>query len=259
MGIIVSVWLIQKKPAVAVEKINKVDTVAVSNPRNVMVQDDSWKNILTKIDEKTIKTTSVATGDTFNASTLTAQLARDFFSQYLLTTNDGQPLTETQANTISENVLSAPEYTKTSAVVYVRANVKITQNTDVETVRQYHQKLNAYLKTSSEQIKVDPIAVLTLALQNDNENDLKKLDPVILTGKNLIKDLLSMEVPVNVVGAHILLLNTFSGILADVEAMRVSFDDPVKAFSALGQYQKDALNLQIVLNGVETLLNQKSY
>lgn len=257
-GIIISVWLVDRKPADAIEKKNTASVIAIQNPAYSGPEDDTWKNILTKIDTNSVKTTNVVAGDTYDAGTITAQMARDFFSQYLLTVKDGGSLTTDQANIISERVLSIPEYTKTQAVVYIPANIHMVQKTDAETVKTYHQKLNAYLKVSSEQIKDDPIVILATALQKNSEKELKRLDPLIVTGRTLIKNLLSMEVPANVSGAHILLLNSFSSILADVEAMRISLDDPVKAFTALGQYQKDASNLQIVLEGIETLLNEKS-
>ena len=258
IGIIVSVWLIQKKPANALVQKNTSDTITVGGNDIQGEATTDWKNILTTVHASTTSVTGGTFANTFDGNTITAQLAKDFFSQYLITVKDGQPLTSAKAEEISTSVLSVPDYTQAKAVVYVPANIRINKKTDAETVKLYHEKLNSILKASSERIQGDPIAILTSALQNQDEKALAKLDPFITIGRNLIKNLLILEVPANIVGAHVLLLNTFSSVLADVEAMRLSFDDPVKALPALGKYQEHMANLQVVLRDIESLLNQKS-
>ena len=81
-----------------------------------------------------------------------------------------------------------------------------------------------------------------------------KLDPIILSGKMVMTNMLNMTVPREAVGIHIRLLNSLSNTLADLESMRVIFDDPIRGLGGMNSYSNDANTFIGALNTMSQYL-----
>ncbi len=261
LALIVSTWLLSKNTtkssSVSQNNINAVETVS-ARPYIESTKNNEWQKMLVKIDPKYQVAVDLTKSkpDSFDETTLTAQAAKDFFSQYLLAKQGGSEVTQEEVSKIAQNVSSLPQYTKTSGAVYLTTNLNIDPATDALTLKKYKDAVNLALKTWTSQIKENPLTILGDAIKSEDENQLKRFDPLIFVGKNLINDFINMSVQKNAVNVHLALLNSFSNLLSDTEAMKVAIKDPLKAMAAIGQYNKHISEFNIALKNMNSFLLQ---
>ncbi len=258
LGIIVSVWVLVKKPE-DTPVTQKQGSVSVGSTNTQDKTPTDWQSILVTLDANSQKTTSVVPkeseaddGTAFNDTTLTAQMAKDFFARYLSIANQGD-VTEADATTIANNVLASPEYTQTTGAVYLISNLHINPKTNTTTTKQYLDSLSQMIeKRGINTNNDDPMSMVAKAVQENNENELTKIDPIIVKAKGIINDLLAMSVPADAVQVHLKLLNTSSNLLSNLEAMRATFTDPVRSFAGASQYTD---HLSLFLQAIQNMRN----
>jgi hypothetical protein len=257
-GIVTSVYLLarnSKSVPFLTQNTNSISTNPYINLSENINSD--WQKILVNVDSSK-STTTILTMDNsslLDETTLTAQMSRDFLSQYLLAIKKGSVTPEESAK-IAEITLSTPGYTNLVGVKYVSTNLHVTTKSDSFSLQIYKNAVNQVLKDKSSQLKEDPASIFQDAINSASENKLKKLDPIILLNKGFLNDLLNIEVPQKAVGVHLALLNASSNILSDLEAMRVVFTDPVRSLSAIGQYNRHRLDLKIALENINKFFLQ---
>jgi len=264
VGIVTSIWLLQREPEnVAAIKNDSVTAVANQNDLKNEVGVD-WKGTLESVGrspaENPENIAADNNSDSFEETTLTAQMSRDFFSQYLMLKKGGQPITPLEINKIVENTLSSPEYTKAVGAMYLTSNLRINQNSNTENLIKYRDLLSKSLKDRLGEIqtKEDPMTILVTAVKKDDEKEIAKLDPIILAGKGIISDLLEMEVPKEAVIMHLSLLNASSNLLLNLEQMRVTLTDPIRSFAGANQYPQHMTEFQTALANLTAYLNLKT-
>ena len=262
IGIIVSVYLLQKNTGVKALTNTNTTSVEVGQISNNNTTNDDWKKILVNVDPKNVNSTSVLTSDNsnvFDELTLTAQLARDLFSRYLLIAKKDGGVTPDDADQIAGEVLSSPEYTKPTGVLYNETNLHINKSGDPAVLKKYGDALNEILKSRIAAIKSKegPVTILDTALTTEDENKIKELDSIVTASRGVVSDLIQMEVPLDFVPMHIQLLNSSSNILSNLEGMRQTFADPVKSFVAANQYPKNMSDFLTALSNINTYYKQK--
>ncbi|MBI4155926.1 MAG: hypothetical protein HY507_01700 [Candidatus Zambryskibacteria bacterium] len=263
-GVVISIFLFERNPnrpssapqnTNGLTAINPAENVSRRNLDNL-----DWKKILVDMGPgNQIVTNAILSDESFDQTTLTAQMAKDFFAQYLMLKKGGQPITTNEINKITENTLSLPEYTKATGAVYLASNLHINQNSDTESLKKYRDSLNKSVNDRLEGIgvKEDPMTIFVTAVNKDDEKEMSKLDPIILAGKDIISDLLDVEVPKELVTMHLSLLNTSSNLLLNLEQMRVALTDPVRSFVGANQYPKHMAEFQTALKNLTAYLEQK--
>ncbi len=244
IGTIISVWLLKQTPEKMVVTENKQENLSddlSTRPYIETEEGDLWKNILTKVDTKNESVVNITNTNenVFDETSLTAQISRDFFSQYLIAKEGGRTLTEEELSTIVDNVASSPQYNDSLGAVYVTANLKVKELSGALDIQEYSKVVNLILKKRSEEIRDNPVEVLAEAISKNDETILKKLDPAILSGRNTISDLLKVDVPKGAVGAHLTLLNATSNVLKNLEDARQIFVDPIKGFAGMSKFSKN--------------------
>lgn len=263
IGLIVSIWLVQRKPVDISAVKQNVDGVSVSTYRNTGNVSDDWKKILVSVDQGSSVVTDLTKNNSgndesfFDETTLTAQMSKDFLSQYLLLKKGGKTLTQEDIDQITINVTSSPIYSEIKGVVYVENNLRITSKKDKDTIAQYRNTVNSILKTRSTQINDNLVIIVTNSLKSGKSSELYKLDAVTDASKGFISDFLKIEVPSDAVGVHLGLLNSVSKFEADVEAMKETYNDPIRALSGISQYNEDMLVFQNALNNINAYFKQK--
>jgi hypothetical protein len=257
---IFSAYLIKKSyPETKKNQLNTVDSVTEEN----LPSDDSWKKILTNT--KLSEPNTLISGDSqdqdyFDETTLTARMARDIFSRYLLIAKNGQSVSPEDADKIANDVLSSPDYKNANTgVTYLDANLHIKGQSDRATLKKYGDRINEILKTRLENAKLSEgvIKIVNDSLNREDQNNILKLDSFIEANKLVIKDLLSMDVPSDLAGLHLKLVNSCSKTLADIEGMKMTFTDPVRSFIALNQWISDTQNFQDSLSNINSYYAQK--
>ncbi|MFA5888723.1 MAG: hypothetical protein WCW47_00930 [Candidatus Paceibacterota bacterium] len=256
-GVVASVYLLARNSA-SPQTIGDTTDVSVNPYINLDKNtNNDWKKILVNLDSSNSTTTILTNEDpgVFNETTLTAQMSRDFLSQYLSAIKNG-PVTPEEAAKIAETTLLIPEYTKGVRVKYNIKNLHVINNTNTNTIEVYGNTLNQSLKDKSSQVKENPIEIFNNAITSASETKLAKLDQIIFLNKSLLTDLLTMNVPKSAIEVHLALLNVTSSLLSDLEAMRLVFIDPVAGLIGISQYQTDTFLLKTALTNMNTYLMQ---
>ncbi len=257
-GIVTSVYLFSKTPGKSFfpeQNTNKVSAnpyVRIDNDEN-----SNWEKILTTVDSSKNTTTVLKndSSDTFEETTLTAQISRDFLSQYLLAIKNG-PVTTAQSAQIAANTLAIPQYTTITGPRYVALNLNLALKSGSSVDLTYKNTLNSILRERSLQVKEDPMVIFKEAIATENESTLAKLDPIILTNKGLLTDLLNIEVPQKAVKVHLELVNATSNILSDLEALRVAFSDPIRSLTTISAYESHVFDFKKATQDIKTYFVQ---
>jgi hypothetical protein len=259
IGVITSVWLFQRKP----EKISvkKDNTEEVSSLADIGEDtNDGWKdalNVISPKDDGKVKVISSGALTTDKTdSTLTAQMAKDFFGMYLNHAKGGD-ITSTDADQIASQTLLSPNYSKISGAVYYEFNLHITSDLGPSSISEYKNNLIKSIGNRLQNSTDNPINLVGDAMQNNNPLILAKLDPMIKAREAIISDLLKMNVPKDAIGVHLALLNAYSNFNTDLNGFRSIFDDPVKGILAINQYQKDTNVLKTALDNVNLYFSKK--
>lgn len=263
LGIIVSVWLLSKRPTeLASQKTekqnqNSVSVDVLSNLEQATSSND-WQKILVEIDksQKTINLTKNQSAS-FDSTTLTAQIARDFFSQYLLAKKGSQAINQTEVNNIVDNTLSMPEYTKPPTPIYVASNLHLSQKNDTLAIKKYFNDFSLILKNDIPNNDNNPISAVTKTLNSKNENDLKKIDPFLTASRKAIADLLSIEVPPVAVKPYLDLINKVSALAEDLVAMKKTLTDPLAGLIGTSQFLVDMPALSQSLANMDDFFYEK--
>lgn len=253
-AVVISTWLLFKETPVSLTSVTKNSAIQVDTYKNSDEgTNDEWKKLLTDLSKSDQKIVDLTKNNAVpEDTTVTAQLAKDIFSTYLLTTKTGQPFTSQTADQVVQDVLASPIYTNSGGAVYLTSNLNVSKDDSRAAILRYKDKFNKALATRVYEIKNtdDPMFILNSALQTENELELAKIDPVIKSSQSFMNDLLGMEVPVSAVKVHLGVLNAMSDFLFDLQAMRMVFVDPVKGLTSIGEYNNDLNNFVTALKKI---------
>src|SRR3989338_1776490 len=72
-----------------------------------------------------------------------------------------------------------------------------------------------------------------------------------------IANLLIIEAPSDAIKMHLDLLNAYSNILSNLEAMRATFTDPIRSLSGINQYEQHLRDLKSVIVNISAYFEQK--
>ncbi len=236
---ILSVWILLKEPKASISSTDTLTAYPYINDKKNTNNDD-WKKLFNIVDSKAENVTSVInTKDNFDDTTVTAQMSRDFMSQYLLLKQNGKNLTEDEMKKIILNLFDSGEYTKVNAPTYILSNLNITSKNDTETKKKYKREVTLIFKNRGSQLGEDPVLFLNQLVGKQRNTALAHINGTIGVGRSFIEDFLKIEVPNNAISIHLVLLNSVSMVISDLEAIREINDDPVRSLVALQQYGKD--------------------
>ncbi len=251
-----SIWLFTRNPQTTTSALqNPLTTVepSIKIPRQNIEDAQDWQEIInTSVLPQKNSANTINTGE----GTLTDQMAKDFFGQYLSVQQKGQ-VTDEQAQQIAVNTLTSSQYTQATGAVYTRKNLYVNSQTNRELVKKYSDTLDQILTNRSPKKNQDAMSILKKAVDNQDLKILAELDPIIASEKAGIVDLLAVNIPSDAVNIHIALLNALSNLLANTESFRVTFSDPVKSFAAVSQYPQHILDTKSAIQNLETYFLKK--
>jgi len=171
----------------------------------------------------------------------TDRFARDVFTRYMSLKQAGVPVgTDEQvniANSIAEEYDSSIEFKR-----YKTTDIKIGVSDTAETIKQYGNILGHIITTYAVSSRNEGI-ILKDALENDNPDTLKELDPIIKGYEQYLSQFLLVQVPPSALSLHLKLLNTLSELIGTVKGMKLVFTDSLQSLISLKGYQGIALNL----------------
>ena len=228
---------------------NNPGLVPVNEARPLITTSTDWQSVL----QNTwgTGTTTIITPTASGEGTLTDQMAKDFFGQYLQASQGGQTVTDDQATQIAENTLADTAPSQSTAATYTVANLHISENSNNDTVLNYFSALTQTEQKYSSGLQGDELNILNEAIQSNNPSELDRITPIVASYQGVIKDLLTMTVPADAINLHLALLNSVSDVLDNIESIQVSFSDPAKSFIAIGQYEKNITARDTAITNLE--------
>ncbi|MFZ2621212.1 MAG: hypothetical protein WAX85_01810 [Minisyncoccia bacterium] len=248
---ITSTWILLRIPKNTSSGIQNSESVTVSSYRNITATtSDDWKKVIIDFNEKNQNVTTNT--NLPEVITLTSALAKDIFARALMMAKGGGAPNEENMNKMMQSILSSPEYLKNGGALYIVSNLHVTDKNDKFTEAKYKETFekSLYERMKQAEGKDDPMAILVRASEENNEKIIMEMDPIIKANKDFINDLLNMEVPISVVKIHLDILNAASDILANIEDLRLTFEDPVRSLRGLSQYTQHLDNFTTSLQNM---------
>ncbi|MBX9906767.1 thrombospondin type 3 repeat-containing protein [Patescibacteria group bacterium] len=186
--------------------------------------------------------------------TVTSRFAQRFFGEFLQKTGETS-MTDEEKQKMLERSLVDMNMVVNDRLLTER-DIVVTNAIDAETLRAYGNSLatafiNHPLKNEGE------LLIFKRAVESENDEELKDLDPIIATYEGTIKDVRAVVVPKSIVQEHLALLNQLQVIYATILAMRNMPTDPLPALMRFQQYLPEAEMLGQAFIGVTNNLTSQ--
>lgn len=197
------------------------------------------------------------TGTTTKESqTLTDEISKDFLSRYLLLKQSGGQINSDQAEQIAQLSLDKPD-NQIKGDIYTANNLNINRNTDKTTISVYEKNFKDSVSRNFVGKVGRELIILEDSLNLNDEEEIKKIDPIIAYYENFIKEMLEMPVPVDAVSIHLENLNNASLMLEHIKAIREIYQDPIKAYIATSTYGDVFENIIISVQKLDKYFESK--
>lgn len=183
--------------------------------------------------------------------TLTDQLARDFLENYLRLKGlaDGSELKSEERQSILESLLyNLPLINLPNS--YSLSKISTFPANDKETIFSYLKEVGGVI-LGSQDIKVNELVVVRDALTREDENELRKLAPIIAAYENAVKNLLSIKAPEKYARLHLDLANSINNLRRAIILMQNFFKDPVQGLLATTFFNEESDKLGAALEGFQ--------
>lgn len=193
----------------------------------------------------------------FNKLTDTDKVSRTLLSSYLATKNSGLPLTEETKQLIVDNALSSLKNSP-QAKIYKISDIKNIVGTDLEDFVFYTLNFDEIFKNATVEGTGEEMIYFSNAIKDNDPEELKKIDPIVLGYEKMISLLLNLPTPKGLEILHINFINSLEKTKKAVNDMTFLFTDPVKAMSGLQKYEGSLQEVSSNLNNIKKLLSDKA-
>ncbi len=233
------------------------------SPSSTVTQDtsssDSWKSqffITGTSSTPTVRTATLAQATPEQLLTLTDEIGRGFFSDYLQLkqgnlTADEKAVQNAVNQTLDKAVVGASQPT-----FYSATNIKISPTEDAASIRAYANAVGTVFNLYGP--RADAANIMSSAFETNNMTLLAQIDPIIAAYQKTIPALLQISVPAPLAEMHLALLNALSSMQYVSEGLRKADKDPMQSLVALGTYATAQDMLGKAFLGMKTYFNSHS-
>lgn len=234
-------------------------TAATVAPRTAITVTDRDKNGIEDWRDEFVNTEPIRFTEASSTYTLpvtlTGQLGIDLIEGIVRARAAG-PFGQNNEGAIGDTVNTLTE--ETAIQLYDVKDVTIMKNWGENDIRNYANAMAGAIthnEVPGVRYEIDILSDIVTKNKTDRMGELKTLAEVY---KRTRDDSLSIPVPALFLKQHLDLINTYNALYRDIEAMTLSFDDPVVALVAIKRYQDDALGLSLALQNVYTSIEPYS-
>lgn len=179
-------------------------------------------------------------------TTFTGKFSEAFFKDYL----EGKMAGRNYSDDPTELVDKAVAAIETNATSKRYSPSELIIDPDATSdVREYGNKIMqvviAHATTNENEAEI-----LKRALDANDQSILEDLRPIRKAYEGMISGTLLLPVPQPMIQSHIELLNAYEGILTDIKAMQVAFEDPLLGLARIRLYETDAKALYAAFQGL---------
>lgn len=173
----------------------------------------------------------------------TDKLAREFFTEYAKTKQSDGTVTNISSANIIASTLSRSDILS-SARAYTEGELSVRKLDSEAILREYAEAMGLIQKENALDTSAETeLSIFKKALDTNSKEKLLELSPIALRYETIVKAMLALPVPAELVPLHLALLNDMSAILFSVNAMKNAFTDPVGALAGVSEYLKRAAEI----------------
>ncbi len=190
-------------------------------------------------------------------STLTGRFSIEFFQDYLYAKGFGENIVGTKEE-LAERAVAELKREATD-VVYTIDDVIIDTDDSTEAIRRYGNRIAEITTEYSNPVteNLSETDILERAINTDNPERLKDLDPIIDAYRGYFEATKATPVPPKLVRQHVDLINVYNAVLTDLIAMRYTFEDPLLALLRTKRYEEDIAGLIYVYYNIDRVLRRE--
>lgn len=122
-----------------------------------------------------------------------------------------------------------------------------------EKIKAYGEKIATIMNTKPRQPLENELVIFERAEQNNDPEELKKLDPLIAQYQWIEDSLLKTVVPESALSGHIAFTNSVAGMVYSITGFKYILTDPIRALPGVDVYDRNFSNF------INSLLRFKSY
>ncbi len=184
--------------------------------------------------------------------TPTALLGRNFFTKYTELRRAGLTNDSSTVNAVANQIVNESASGLKKPNTYTVKDVKISyQPSDITATKNYAESLMAILKVWMPE--KNEVEIVIFALENDEMEHLKTIDPIIKGYETALSRLLNTSVPSSFASYHLSLINGISMQIYNARALRNVDTDPLTGLSAISLEVK---SLEMVAKALAQMQNQ---
>lgn len=222
-------------------------TIATSSDLSDYENATDWKNILLATDKNASSTVKDITKQPEKLTPVDV-LGRDFFARYMELRQMGN-VDDPLSQQVLINEVLRNGFVTDSPKVYAGTDIVVKEDVSMASIRQYGNDLGSILKTYSVQSRNE--AVITQeALTKSDPTILKELDPILVSYKNILTNILKIPVPQTLAKNHLDLVNIMSSSIFMIENFKKSVDDPIAGIQATNLAVKNTENVISIFDNI---------
>lgn len=215
------------------------DELVASNASNNIVATQVTQSALSILKQQVL-TQQAGTA----SSSITSSLSKEFAQNYLALQKHGQLSTTTEAELITTLAL---KYSANTTKTLQLNDISTFSDRDKVKVTGFGNAAARVIKKYAPLLQESPITLLGDAqASNDSATYKKKLLPISRAYRALALELTKIPAPANLVAEYVGFINGYIHFADDVDNMSANFDDAVRGFIGLNDYQQnfvDQINL----------------
>ncbi len=202
------------------------------------------------LDRETVAEKTTA-GTQATPLTLSEQIARELFSQYMAAKQSGKAFTVQNEKEILLHFFNNPPP--------LAATTRYTEKDLAAgtSLRDYGNGVAAILLKGRDTTGENELLTLQAAVDSDDASKLEKLAARRTAYQNARKDLLALGTPPEAVDLHLDLLNAIAAMEKGVAGMQLIFADPIRSLETIGQYPQGLDSFYATVGAIGKLLVDK--
>lgn len=175
--------------------------------------------------------------------TLTSALGKQLFNDFWNVKQGAGPeqISQPDQDNILNSFMSGVDnFSQTeAAIIYAKSDLKISKNSGVADIKNFGNEFGLIIKKYFGPLPETEMTIFQRALTNEDDAEFQKLGPVSDAYRNTAHDALSLAVPDNISDTYLAIINGFTGMAREIDAMKNTPQDAVRSLLGLKKYQAD--------------------
>jgi hypothetical protein len=229
-----SVIDIKAPPRVAIAVTDK-DKNGIEDWRDEFVSSDQVRLEVSTSSEYTMPTT------------LTGQLGINLFESFIRARSAGS-FGNSKEEVVSDAV--GVLRTETAVDLYDTKHVSVMRTWDQNDIKNYANSMAGAITRNDVKGLESELFILDDIVNRNNDERIGELETIAAAYKRIRDDSLTIPVPELFLKQHLDLINTYNALYKDIDAMSLTFEDPVVSLLHLKRYQDDVLGMELALENM---------